>query len=432
MKKLPFILLFVIILAMAAATIVEKFFGTQTALTSVYHSWWFVALWGACAAIAIYDFSFRFSSRFTIYDLRSKYGKIVNCKWLNSTFLVHLALIIILAGAFTSFLTSKRGFVHIRQGEILNYFLIENKNGETERENLPFNVKLLMFSQTPLTAENIDGRGVARNAPTTPQKKGDFFSYLQIDGEVCCVYLNHIYKHKGYRFYQYEFDSDEMGVTLLINRDPYGIAVTYAGYLLLLISALLLLWQKLKWRKFLYIAAPTAAVWFFISQIKPMTPVLRSPMLAAHVSVIMVSYVLLLLIAVLSAVYLFNLRFTIYDLRLNNPQIVNRKSKIVNLNSKLYTLNSILLYPAVFLLAIGIFIGAVWANISWGRYWGWDSKETWALITLLVYAVPFHKKTFPKFQNPIFLHKYLLIAFLCVLMTFLGVSFILGGMHSYL
>jgi ABC-type transport system involved in cytochrome c biogenesis permease subunit len=199
-----------------------------------------------------------------------------------------------------------------------------------------------------------------------------------------------------------------MGVTLLVSRDPYGIAVSYAGYALLMLSALLLLRKKLKWKKFLYIAAPTALVCFFISQIKPMTPVLRSPMLAAHVSVIMVSYVLLLLIAVLSAIALFNK------------------------NCKLYIINCKLLYPAVFLLAIGIFIGAVWANISWGRYWGWDSKETWALITLLVYAVPFHKDTFQKFQNPTFLHKYLLIAFLSVLMTFLGVSFLLGGMHANL
>jgi len=151
-----------------------------------------------------------------------------------------------------------------------------------------------------------------------------------------------------------------------------------------------------------------------------MTPVLRSPMLAAHVSVIMAAYALLLLLAIFSATALVK------------AQSARNREQKQDLTSKLYQLNSMLLFPAVFLLAIGIFVGAVWANISWGRYWGWDSKETWALITLLIYAVPLHKQTFPKFQHPAFFHKYLLIAFLSVLMTFLGVSFLLGGMHSYL
>ncbi|MDR0811803.1 MAG: cytochrome c biogenesis protein CcsA [Paludibacter sp.] len=428
-RNIAFISLFVLIAALAAATIIEKFFGTETALSAIYHSWWFIALWGVCAIAGIYYL--------IIYNL---HNKIVNRKFLNCKFIIHLSLIIILAGAFTSFLTSKRGFVHIRQGEILNYFLIQDEGGETARENLPFDVKLLMFSKTPLTpalrSVPFDKGDNARNERRG--LKGDFFSYLQIDGKTCCVYLNHIYKYKGYRFYQYEYDSDERGVTLLVNRDPAGIAITYAGYLLLLVSALWLLWKKKLTIKGKHaglpllpiIAIPTAAVWFFISQIKPMTPVLRSPMLAAHVSVIMVSYVLLLIIAVLSAIALIKEKRT-KSKEKRQRQLLPEKQQVAE-NFQFSILNSQLLFPAVFLLAIGIFIGAVWANISWGRYWGWDSKETWALITLLVYAVPFHKKTFPKFQDPKFFHRYLLIAFLTVLMTFLGVSFLLGGMHSYL
>lgn len=291
-KKIAFISLPVIIAILATATIIEKFFGTEAALTQIYHSWWFVALWGICAVM----------SMFVIVRLRRALPL--------PTFLVHISFLLILAGAFTSFLSSKRGFVHIRQGEILNYFLIEDENGETTRESLPFNVKLLMFSKTPLTNEDVkEAGGQTRN--DGKKQKGDFFSYLQIDGKTCCVWLNHIYKYKNYRFYQYEYDSDEMGVTLLVNRDPYGIAITYAGYLLLLASALWLLWKKripVGARHTLsllpVIAAPTALVWFFISQIKPMTPVLRSPMLAAHVSVILVSYVLLLVIAILSIIAL--------------------------------------------------------------------------------------------------------------------------------
>jgi ABC-type transport system involved in cytochrome c biogenesis permease subunit len=126
--------------------------------------------------------------------------------------------------------------------------------------------------------------------------------------------------------------------------------------------------------------------------------------------VIAVSYLLLLAITVLSI-----------------AAIVS-----AGLRDRLYRLNVQLLYPALFLLAAGIFIGAVWANISWGRYWGWDAKETWALITLLVYALPLHRESLTFFKNAGNFHRYCAIAFLSILMTFFGVSFFIGGIHSYL
>ena len=98
---------------------------------------------------------------------------------------------------------------------------------------------------------------------------------------------------------------------------------------------------------------------------------------------------------------------------------------------QLSVFSRILLYPAVFLLAGGIFVGAVWAEVSWGTYWSWDPKETWALITMLIYALPLHEKSLCRFQRPFFFHGYCLIAFLSVLMTYFGVNYVLGGMHSY-
>ena len=82
------------------------------------------------------------------------------------------------------------------------------------------------------------------------------------------------------------------------------------------------------------------------------------------------------------------------------------------------------------LIAIGIFIGAIWANVSWGRYWSWDSKETWALITMLIYSAPLYAdiKWLRKAQH---MHIYMLLAFLSVLMTYFGVNYFLSGMHSY-
>ena len=140
-----------------------------------------------------------------------------------------------------------------------------------------------------------------------------------------------------------------------------------------------------------------------------MTPVLRSPMLAAHVSVIMISYGLLIFMTITSMIGLCS----------------EKQSK------RFYRWNTTLLYPALFLLATGIFIGAVWANISWGRYWGWDAKETWALITLLIYAIPFHRASLPVFRTPGKFHWFCVAALLTVAMTFFGVTYFLGGMHSY-
>lgn len=90
-----------------------------------------------------------------------------------------------------------------------------------------------------------------------------------------------------------------------------------------------------------------------------------------------------------------------------------------------------MLCPAVFCLAAGIFVGAVWANVSWGRYWGWDPKEVWALITLLVYAAALHTESLPQFRRAAFFHAFSIAAFLTVLITYFGVNFLLGGMHSY-
>ena len=96
-----------------------------------------------------------------------------------------------------------------------------------------------------------------------------------------------------------------------------------------------------------------------------------------------------------------------------------------------YDINVRLLSPAVLLLAAGIFTGAIWANQSWGRYWGWDPKETWALITMMVYALPLHRRTFTWLQRPRCLNIYLLLAFASVIITYVGVNYILGGLHSY-
>ena len=149
-------------------------------------------------------------------------------------------------------------------------------------------------------------------------------------------------------------------------------------------------------------------------QITPLMPVLKSPLLSTHVSVIMMSYALL-------AFMVLNGIMALIQLRRGNRQQVEQ----------LTILSRLMLYPAVFLLTIGIFLGAVWANVSWGKYWSWDPKEVWALITMLIYAVPFHQQSISFLRQPKWLHLYLILAFLTVLMTYFGVNYFLGGMHSY-
>ena len=92
----------------------------------------------------------------------------------------------------------------------------------------------------------------------------------------------------------------------------------------------------------------------------------------------------------------------------------------------------LLLYPGVWLLGLGIFTGAIWANVSWGSYWSWDPKETWALVTFLIYSLPLHNHVFNKKDrggNRNF-HLYLLLALLSVGMTYFGVNY-LDSMHAY-
>jgi ABC-type transport system involved in cytochrome c biogenesis permease subunit len=149
-------------------------------------------------------------------------------------------------------------------------------------------------------------------------------------------------------------------------------------------------------------------------QITNLMPVLSSPLLTSHVSIIMTAYALLAFM-MLNGIYALILL----------ARGKRREADTLTLLSRL------MLYPAVFFLAAGIFLGALWANVSWGRYWSWDPKEVWALITLLIYAVAFHQQSIPALRRPAVFHAYLVAAFLAVLMTYFGVNYFLGGMHSY-
>ena len=152
---------------------------------------------------------------------------------------------------------------------------------------------------------------------------------------------------------------------------------------------------------------------FMSPEMTPLMPVLQSPLLSIHVSTIMVAYALFAILTLVSVAAL----------------IAYRRGGAQAEHMTLVC--ELLLYPAVFLLTTGIFLGAVWANVSWGTYWSWDPKETWALITLMVYAAPLHRHSVRMFSEPRKYHIYIICAFVSVLVTYFGVNYLLGGMHSY-
>lgn len=156
-----------------------------------------------------------------------------------------------------------------------------------------------------------------------------------------------------------------------------------------------------------------------IGQINPsigrVMPVLNSPLLSIHVSIIMTAFALLSLTFICSLAALV--------LRI----IGNRSSQL----TALQLLSQLFLFPALTFLGIGIFVGAIWANVSWGNYWGWDPKEVWALITFMVYAVAVHSTSIPALRKPTTYHMFMVLAFLTIIMTYFGVNYFLGGMHSY-
>ena len=172
---------------------------------------------------------------------------------------------------------------------------------------------------------------------------------------------------------------------------------------------------------------------FMNPQITTLMPVLNSPWLSSHVSCIMISYALLTFTFILALLHfatpdsqLSALNSQPSTLDFSRPYGESRRGA-----SSLTLLSRLLLHPAVLLLGIGIFLGAVWANVSWGTYWSWDPKEVWALITFIIYALPLHPRSLTLFQRPRIYHIYIIFAFFTVIMTYFGVNFLLGGMHSY-
>ncbi|MBR6931913.1 MAG: cytochrome c biogenesis protein CcsA [Bacteroidales bacterium] len=622
-----------LIVMMMAATVVEKVKGTPVAFDMFYHHPLFITLWAVTAVAGL------------IYLVLYGTPKRV------VTMALHVGLVVILLGAFVTYVFGETGMIHLREGEAKGTFELEDES----MAELPFSIRLDEFAIE------------YHHGSKMPSDYRSEITFLP-EGEAVTISMNNIAKYRGYRFYQADYDEDGMGSILAVSHDPWGVGITYAGYLILLLSMIGFFFQKdtafraalkrvasmtaavalfialpsvsasaagsrdlekalgdmyvyyghrvcpfdtylqekgldesldklgslkvfpladstgtVSWyaasdkfpepvyedealwtflrkstdlvkesvtagdiseaekvlqgikayqektaasvipsakkvkaeRLYIRIARPkvefmlcltlgivlfilggilitkrkkypawvlTAGaivallIWLYLTvviglrwyvsgtgpyvgrynvmmlmawfatlailllykrfpliqplgfllagftmllasragvspQIMPLMPVLQSPLLSIHVLSMMMSYTLFGLVA-------FN-------------GIMGVAVPSAEARENLRDVSLVVLYPAVFLLTFGTFLGAVWANISWGSYWAWDPKETWALVTLLVYSFTLHGGALKAFRNTRFFHWYTIGAFLCVLITYFGVNFLLGGMHSY-
>lgn len=345
-------------------------------------------------------------------------SKIVHRKWTHGKW-IHTALMVIVIGACVTHFFGVQGEIHLRA----------DKAETLSVANRPISLFLWDFQILNDAEGNpvdfVSDLRLLDRSTRTPDHR------MKIDEGT--VRMNKPLKYRGYRFCQSDYDSDQMGVTLSYNYDPWGIGITYTGYALLLLGIITFffrkntyfraLWNKSVFRQHSGLYSVSAAVLvivlaFVMTKVvtpkPPLQPVLQTPLLGIHVSVIMLSYTLFAVVMINGILGLCVARW----------------------RETLMNLSQLLLYPAVFCLTAGIFIGAVWANLSWGRYWGWDPKETWALITMLVYAAMIHwpvilKARGRKPASQVAYHIISIIAFVFVLFTYFGVNHLLGGLHAY-
>ena len=156
-------------------------------------------------------------------------------------------------------------------------------------------------------------------------------------------------------------------------------------------------------------------------EITPLVPVLKSPWLMFHVATLMMAYGFMGIGAMIATTNLIASAF----ITPKNKEMINQR--ILSLS----IVNELSLIIGLALMMVGIFLGAVWANESWGRYWSWDPKETWALITAIIYAIVLHLRWFERERNDLRFNLLTQWAMLSVLMTYFGVNYLLSGMHSY-
>ena len=202
-----------VILMMAAATVIERLYGTNRALSIVYHSPVFIVLWAVSAISGVL--------------LLIRRGTIRK----PATFFLHISFVLILAGALITMLTGKSGMMELRRGLVTSQWSSDNGF----RQDLPFSLQLKEFRIEYYPGSH-DPSDYISKVVLKDSRKGTETEYT--------ISMNNILKYDGYRFYQSSYDDDLRGSVLAVSHDPWGVGVTYTGYLLLLLSLTGFFFQK--------------------------------------------------------------------------------------------------------------------------------------------------------------------------------------------
>ena len=211
MKKIIIALYALIVIVLGGATFVEHIQGRDFALQHIYGAWWFSLLWALLTAFGVAWIVKRRMRRWPIL-------------------LLHASFVLILTGALLTHLTSKQGVIHLRMGETTDEYYEAATETGMRVAHLPFQLRLDSFN-------------IIYHEGT--QAAADYETHFTIiEGQQqteACVSMNHIFSHRGYRFYQSSYDEDQRGSILSLNADPWGIPVTYVGYALLFFSLVYML-----------------------------------------------------------------------------------------------------------------------------------------------------------------------------------------------
>ena len=463
-QKLPFLSLILLVVLLAVGSVVEHYSYTAAAREWVYVAPWTLGLWVVAVVSGLWQ----------VWKRRRQL--------LCTGVLLHVAFVVMLSGALLTHAFSIEGRLELHTtAETVDGFIHCDDEGRARVVHFPFAVKL-------------DSCAVLLH-PNSARPKDYQAHLRVIANDHSYIYkvqMNQPLRRAGWRFYLMNLSGQRASFSVV--HDPWGIAVTYLGYALFLLAMVAVLCKRegrfrtlcsqfrkvattkppqipeiallvllcvaavsvlayrgicggyfpasnghetLLWLAVIVMASALTVArrisgsvrmgwllgsvvfgvaWMFVPKESPQSlqPVLNSPLLALHVLLVVVGYACILLACLMSA------------LALCRKQEADREA-----SNTLVDRIHLLLYLSVSFLGAGILLGAVWANLSWGTYWSWDPKETWALITWMLYALPLHTHSVSLFQRPRFLTAYLLIAFLAVLMTYFGVNYLLGGMHSY-
>ncbi len=204
----------------------------------------------------------------------------------------------------------------------------------------------------------------------------------------------------GYESMIYIAFATMLAGVIFVKRSPITMAATAV------LSSIILMVAHLSWMD---------------PEITNLVPVLKSYWLTIHVSIITASYGFFALGALLGFL---SLLLNLFKTEKNVALIDTRIGHLTNINEMTLTIG-------LYMLTIGTFLGGVWANESWGRYWGWDPKETWALVSVLVYAFIVHMRMMPGLKSRYTFNMASVIGFGSIIMTYFGVNYYLSGLHSY-